>query len=565
MKTMFLFLLIAMHVPSITLAQHRVMEVELEPTQVFSSAGLVAACEAISNDNYTELSKLVQAGVDLDKRGKHGCTLLLWSWYQGNHRAFEVLLEMGADPHATLDSDVTVVVGGNRLTLLAGSSVAAIVVRFGRVQPQFFEKVVRYLRDANQRDAEGKTLLHNLMASADDQPIVRQLRDVQQRDPEWLKYLRESLASGDNGKLLQTAPFALLYKAGVQVDAVDSAGVTALEQYMTWLELSSVAPNRVDLALSTAIHLFQRTDYFDDIDRRARFIVELEQTVNRLEGSSPVLMTEGSLHAFKSWDQSRYDLLRIERDQVLFGDYGYYHFEEMYLETLDEEVNLAIQHISHTSRGGEVRPFEELCEVGFDLNARGTAGITHLFTAYTAKNVEAFEELLKLKADPDLRLDKDVWPFVSENIQSSDGAAFCPERGETVLLSAALNPERVPYLPLALDYSEAIDIRDSLNRNMLHRMLYHPLPRDQHLLLKQVVEAGADLNAQSIGGATPCHEAVFRNAALIPELVRLGADPTICDLRGRTVSDLLRQSVEEEWTFHEESTRALESLERLGK
>jgi ankyrin repeat protein len=175
---------------------------------------MVSVCDAISKGDHLALPALVQSGADVNERGKHGCTLLLWSWCNGYPRAFEALLELGADPHATIDSDIAVDVGGNRLTLTKGSSVAAIAVRFSRIQPEFLEKVVQYLRDANQRDAEGRTLFHCLMASADDQPIVRQWLDAKYRDPVALKQMREHLAYLDKAKLVQTTAFALLYQAG---------------------------------------------------------------------------------------------------------------------------------------------------------------------------------------------------------------------------------------------------------------------------------------------------------------------------------------------------------------
>lgn len=93
--------------------------------------------------------------------------------------------------------------------------------------------------------------------------------------------------------------------------------------------------------------------------------------------------------------------------------------------------------------------------------------------------------------------------------------------------------------------THAIDFRDNLNRNMLHRLLYCALPQDQKSLITELVQAGVDLNGQSVGGATPCHEAVFRSAAIIPELVLRGADPNIQDQQGRTVNDVLRMSIEQ--------------------
>ena len=262
MKTLFLLVLLLTHAASTVCAANE--SGKLEAAEVFSSGGLLLACDAIANGGYLELPTLIEAGVDLNQPGKHGCTLLLWSWCHGHDNAFETLLEMGADPHATLDAEFIVDVTGNELTLPAGSSVAAIAIRYSMVQPQFVEPVVRYLRDANQRDASGKTLLHNLMQATDDKPIVRQVRRAEQHNVESLKRLQQEMASYDAWKTVQTSPFALLYQAGLQVDARDTAGQTAFQQYMQWLENSNATPKEIDSAIVMAIMLFQHTDYFDN-------------------------------------------------------------------------------------------------------------------------------------------------------------------------------------------------------------------------------------------------------------------------------------------------------------
>jgi ankyrin repeat protein len=62
------------------------------------------------------------------------------------------------------------------------------------------------------------------------------------------------------------------------------------------------------------------------------------------------------------------------------------------------------------------------------------------------------------------------------------------------------------------------------------------------------------------GGSTPCHLAVYRNASYIPKLISKGADPNIRDVHGRTVFDLLQLSIDQKWTFHEESVLALQKI-----
>ena len=83
----------------------------------------------------------------------------------------------------------------------------------------------------------------------------------------------------DKAKLVQTTAFALLHQAGVKVDAVDNSGQTALQQYMHWLEHSKLPLNRVDNAASKSINLFLKTAYFDDVDRRAKLILDLERLI----------------------------------------------------------------------------------------------------------------------------------------------------------------------------------------------------------------------------------------------------------------------------------------------
>ncbi len=78
-------------------------------------------------------------------------------------------------------------------------------------------------------------------------------------------------------------------------------------------------------------------------------------------------------------------------------------------------------------------------------------------------------------------------------------------------------------------------------------ILYHPLLEGQESLVEKLIEAKVDVNAQTISGATPAHIAVGMNAAIIPTLVKGGADLKIRDVRGRTVYDLLRLAIAENW------------------
>ncbi len=558
MRTACLLVLLVVHATNtICLAQE---SATLPMADVFSSDSLRSACDAIAKDNYLKLPTLVEAGLDLNQPGQHGCTLLLWSWCHGYDNAFETLLELGADPHATLEADLIVDITGNELTLPVGSSVAAIVIRYSMLQPQFVEPVVRYLRDANQRDALGKTLFHNFLLATADKPIVRELRHAERFSVETLRGLQEHPLTYDAVKLVQSSPFALLSQAGVPAAAVDDAGLTALQQYLSWIESAKTDVSKIELATVRAIGFFGRTDYFDDASRRDGFIVDLERLIT---DPKAMLMASSTLKAYQTAGQEYYDQQRAN-GRVWFGDYGHFLFVEMYADILDEEVSMAVQGIPYFRHMKRVRPLQTLLDLEVDINVRGQAGLTHLFSAYTARDATQMESLLQLGADVDAQLDSDLWSYVSDSTAIMSSVVFCPEHSESILLSAALNPDREPYLRLALPWTKNADIRDDLNRNMLHRIMYHRLPATQLPLLAELVAAGVNLNAQSISGATPCHEAVFRNALIIPELVALGADPTLRDMQGRTVSDVLRQSIDQQWTFSQESAQALIQLQKLS-
>jgi hypothetical protein len=49
-------------------------------------------------------------------------------------------------------------------------------------------------------------------------------------------------------------------------------------------------------------------------------------------------------------------------------------------------------------------------------------------------------------------------------------------------------------------------------------------------------------------------------SSYIPKLVAIGADPYIRDVHGRTVFDLLQLSIDQKWTFREESVLALQKI-----
>jgi ankyrin repeat protein len=485
-------------------------------------------------------------------------------------------LESGSNPHIRLSSDVEIEVAGNRLVLEEGSSIAENVIRYCRIQPEFFEKVIRFLRKANDVDSKGRSLMHMLVLAADDRSIIRKPLSLEQQDSRQRKvaeFLEKSLLKTDSIKLIQYYNFALLYHSGASVNISDSTGRAPLITYVDWLkslpshEAEANFENLVENAFGRAMQLFGQTDYLDDPDRLSTLIVGLEALIE-VRGKFPrdkpsMGSLISSLGILKSEQINRYRL-REPPAPFFEKDYGIgsYPFTDMFSDRLSENVNDTIQK-SKIKRNGAFRPIDlkEFKQKGLEINKVGKDGFTLLFCSYLNRSNDWFESLLENGADPSLKLTGDLERSLNVHIRDSMGLVFCPERGESVLMAISINPSmRSLYFRTGMRYWKSWNDRDDLQRNVLHRMLYHRVPKSQDGIVMQLVDAGVDLNAQSIGGSTPCHLAVYRNASFIPSLLARGADPAIRDLQGRTVFDLLQLSIDEKWTYHEESVSALQKI-----
>lgn len=542
---------------------------EMSSNDFFSGLDRIqTTCKELSRGEIASIKQLVDNGVSLDTPGKHGMTLLLWAWCSSNPVAFEALLEFGADPHARLTSDVQIEVAQNPLLLENGSSVVENVVRYNRVQQNFLEKVVRFLRKANDQDRLGRSLIHLLMLDADDRLIIRKpLPAVQhgRHAKEVTEFLEESRRESDQIKRVQLSCFALLFGSGTNVITTDRTGKTPLISYIDWLQtLEQQRVNnfasRAAHALDSSLRLFSSTDYLEDKDRCNSLIEALEAFHEKIPmpASSSLRST---IDFLRRGDRDVKDI-RLHQQRFLENkEIARYPFEEMFSEIVCEKVNDSILRQTDPSNLYVSEDLKKLIKSGLDVNRKGTNGFTLLFSSYLIRENDWFESLLRHGADPSMKLNGDLVQNLDPRVSQNRGLAFCPEKGESVLMAIALNPsERSNYMRIAMKYCKEWNDRDDFQRNVLHRMMYHRVPESQDLLVRDLVDIGVDINAQTIGGSTPCHLAVYRNASFIPKLVSKGADPNIRDVHGRSVFDLLQLSIDQKWTFHEESLLALQTI-----
>lgn len=197
-----------------------------------------------------------------------------------------------------------------------------------------------------------------------------------------------------------------------------------------------------------------------------------------------------------------------------------------------------------------------------DISLPGNFGLTLAHLAYIGGSSDNLKFLAERGADLDVAMELDLINVNKSNLRASRDPSFSPRRGDTLLLTAALDPFRkTDFLPILIKYTKNPNARDLLERNALHRFLYHRVDGKQKDLLKLLLDAKIDVNAQSVSGNTPCHVAANRNSHLIPQLVAAGADLSIKNHRGETPIDLLKQSIREKWIFHEENARILAQIE----
>ena len=168
----------------------------------FEDPQVVALCNAIEANDVHEIDRLVDAGADVNAKGKGNMTPLLWAFPDNKLKRFTRLLEHGADPNVVTKSDF-----GVPQAFHAGDSVTHMAAR--TAFPGYFEAVLEYGGDLEITDSKrSRTLLHTVITSG--------LSDAKGR-------------------------VRLLIEKGADLDRADSAGVTPVTEATTWFSQFDIA------------------------------------------------------------------------------------------------------------------------------------------------------------------------------------------------------------------------------------------------------------------------------------------------------------------------------------
>ncbi len=210
----------------------------------------------------------------------------------------------------------------------------------------------------------------------------------------------------------------------------------------------------------------------------------------------------------------------------------------MSLETMfpDPEVRA----LAKAAGKGRVGKINSWVEKGIDVNSRGTRGATPLFWAMKKRNAKGFKRLLELGADP--------------NVVFDDGGS--------IMNWAVMNRKEV-FLKTALEYGGDPNlVVGPLGETPLFEAL-GPMRKDRAGLL---LDAGADINVQTINGRTPLNIAASLNQYdLVLELLERGADYTHEDNHGYALADIIALSKKTMDPNHELSEWMRKVIRWLGE
>lgn len=120
------------------------------PKDFFTDPLAIQCASAIARNDKTSVDELIAKGLDVNHKGKHNCTLLLWAYSSPKIQIFKALLEAGANPNVPLTGDIDNDNGDGlyREFLFPGRSVTSICC-ISRPSDDWFELVFKNGGDPN--------------------------------------------------------------------------------------------------------------------------------------------------------------------------------------------------------------------------------------------------------------------------------------------------------------------------------------------------------------------------------------------------------------------------------
>ena len=137
-----------------------------KPADFFTDPQVIALCHVIEANDLDRMRRLIDAGVDINTRGKGNNTPLLWAYFDNQPERFRLLLEHGADPNVVISENLD-----RRGIIPEGTSVTHIAAHSWF--PRHFELVMQFGGDPHLLDQRRNTPLYSVITGTATDKIER--------------------------------------------------------------------------------------------------------------------------------------------------------------------------------------------------------------------------------------------------------------------------------------------------------------------------------------------------------------------------------------------------------
>lgn len=438
----------------------------------FTDPQVIALCRAIEANDLREIDRLVAAGADVNARGKHMMTPLLWAFPDNKLDRFKRLLEHGADPNVLVESDF-----GTRFTI-AGTSVTHMAAKTSF--PGYFEAVFEHGGDPN--------LVQMTTVGHGNTPLF------------------ELIMSGSTKKKEQ---IQLLIDKGADLNHVNASGMTPTTKAFGWFGQYDIALMLLDAGADYRIYHWKgNTRLVHDLVATQQNPIATARWTPKQRADFQKLVDWLEAHG-ESLEQARLDYARWRSLSVDSGERRHKMAEEVAARRLQEPPPPAEEYFSDPQVAGlcraidanDLTEIDRLIAAGADVNARGKANMTPLLWAFPAKwmltdppgKLATVKRLLKHGADPNVVIGYDSRMFGDELLAGDSVTHLAAETPFPGYFEAVFEHGGNPNLPKTV-------IRTVVGTpifTVIHGKAPNKIKRIQLLLDK-----GADINYRNQLGRT---------------------------------------------------------------
>ncbi|MEZ6138084.1 MAG: ankyrin repeat domain-containing protein [Pirellulaceae bacterium] len=483
----------------------------------FEDPNTIALCEAIHSKDLVSVKRLIESGADVNDVGANGMTPLLWALVSKEAEIFSALADAGADPGVVVESDF------NTRGIIAEGTTVAHIAAFHR-RPDFFLTLTENNLDPNVLGAlpqqpEECTLFNAILAGDGEQMRIRSRELLKLGPDQWILDDAVDLA-------IRSAEYGIaqdLFEAGANTQHYTGGDWGTMVHLVAGAELKS-----------KSYQARQRAEYLslvewlivhgEDVDAARKEVERWNAALRsgvRYEAAAAARAAE-----LKKREAAKTQIDGPPEDYVDRPVIGVSDPKEFFRSP---ELVACCQAIDEE----DMDRLRSLLDGGLDVNTTGTGGTTLLFWALLNKKFQAFKLLLERGANPNIAL--------THMMPSRRGQLFDGE--SPLMIATKVDRKHLSYFLEAIPYTKQPNQQNTLGRTALVTYVasYGDVNVDR---VKAILETKVDINLPDNLGLTACHYAVQRHYLDVCRfLLEQGADPTIKDNQGNSLSDTIESEL----------------------